>query len=225
LPFENLDRLVAIRESLPNQGLKATAVSPADFIDWRDRNTVFQAIAAYRPRDITITGSGDPELVRGTFVSADFFSALKINAVKGNALLPDDDQPGRDQVVALGYGLWQRRFAADPGVLGRTITLNGRATTVVGILPPDFDFPFGSELWAPLALTPQQINQRETRNLQVLGSLKPGVTVAQAQTEMVALAKLIERQYPQTNTGLSVQVIPLRDMQGDFTRPLLVVLS
>lgn len=132
-------------------------------------------IAAYRLRDITITGSGDPELVRGTFVSAGFFSALKINAVKGRALLTDEDQPGRDQVVALGYGLWQRRFAADPGILGRTITLNGRAATVVGVLPPDFDFPFGSELWTPLALTPQQINQRETRNLQALGSLKPGV--------------------------------------------------
>jgi len=224
LPFENLDRLVAIRETLPNQGLKATAVSPADFHDWRGQNTVFREMAAYRVRDITITGDDAPELTRGAFVSAGFFSALEIKAAKGRALLPDEDQPGRDQVVVLGYGLWQRRFAGDPNVLGASITLNGRATTVAGVMPPDFDFPFGSELWMPLALTPQQINQRDTRNLQALALLNPGVSVEQARAEMLTLARRIERQYPQTNTGLSVQIIPLRDLQGDFTRPLLSVL-
>jgi putative ABC transport system permease protein len=224
LPFEHLDRLVAVRESLPNQGLKAIAVSPADFIDWRGQNTVFQDITAYRVNDTTITGTGEPELVRGSFVSADFFSALEMSAVKGRTLLPDEDQPGRDQVAVLGYGLWQRRFAGDANILGATITLNGRAATVVGIMPPDFDFPFGTEIWMPLALTPQQMNQRETRSLHVLAHLKSGVTVAQAQAEMLAIAKRIEQQYPLTNTGLSVHVIPLRDLQGEFTLPLLSVL-
>jgi putative ABC transport system permease protein len=224
LPFENLDRLVAVRESLPQQGLKATAVSPADFNDWRDQNTVFQEIAAYRVKDTTITGAGEPELVRGAFVSADFFSAVQMRALLGRTLLSDEDQPGRDQVVVLGYGLWQRRFAADSKIIGATITTGGRAATVVGILPQGFEFPFGTELWMPLALTPQQINQRELRNLQVLAHLLPDLTIAQAQAEMIALAGRIEQQYPQTNTGLSVQVIPLRDQQADFTRPLLSVL-
>jgi putative ABC transport system permease protein len=224
LPFEHLDRLVAVRESLPNQGLKAIAVSPADFIDWRGQNTVFQDITAYRVKDTTITGTGEPELVRGSFVSADFFSALEMSAVKGRTLLPDEDQPGRDQVAVLGYGLWQRRFAGDANILGATITLNGRAATVVGTMPPDFDFPFGTEVWMPLALTPQQMNQRETRNLHVLAHLKSGVNVAQAQAEMLAIAKRIEQRYPLTNTGLSVHVIPLRDLQGEFTLPLLSVL-
>ncbi len=224
LPFENLDRLVAVRESMPNQGLKATAVSPADFNDWRNRTTAFQAIAAYRIKDTAITNAGEPELVRGAFVSADFFSALSLNTVKGRTLLPDEDQPGQGQVAVLGHGLWQRSFAADPNVLGKTVTLNGRAATVVGIMPPDFEFPFGTELWMPLALTPQQMNLRDVRNLQVLAHLKPGVTLSQAQAEMFAVGKRIEQEYPQTNTGLSVQVVSLADQQADFTRPLLLVL-
>lgn len=224
LPFENLDRLVGIRETLPNQGLKATAVSPADFFDWRRQSTVFREIAAYRIKDTTITGTGEPELVRGSFVSGDFFAALETNAVLGRPLLAGEDQPGRDQVVVLGYGLWQRRFAGDPGVLGSTIRLGGRPVTVVGIMPASFDFPFGTELWMPLALTPQQISRRDTRYLYALGCLKPGFSVAQAQAEMLTVGERIEREYPQTNKGLSVQVIPLRDLQGDFTRPLISVL-
>ena len=224
LPFENLDRLVAVRSSLPNQGLKATGVSPADFGDWRAQNTVFKQIAAYRVRDITITGSSDPELVRGSFVSADFFSALDLKALTGRTLLPDEDQPGRDQVAVLGHGLWQRRFGGDQNILGSTITLNDRVVTVVGIMPRDFDFPFGTDLWLPLALTPQQM-RRDTRNLQVLAHLKSGVSVEQAQAEMLAVATRIEQQYPETNTGLGVQVIALRDKESDFTKPLLSVLT
>ena len=224
LPFENLDRLVAVRESMPNQGLKATAVSPADFSDWRNRATVFQSIAAYRIKDTTVTSASEPELVRGAFVSSDFFRALSLNAVKGRTFLPNEDQPGGDQVAVLGHGLWQRSFAADPNIVGKTVTLNGRATTVIGIMPSDFDYPFGTELWMPLALTPQQMNLRDVRNLQVLAHLKPGVTVSQAQAEMLGVAKRIEQEYPQTNAGLSVQVVALADQQAEFTRPLLSVL-
>ena len=223
-PFENLDRLVVVRESMSNQGLKATAVSAADFIDWRNRATVFQSIAAYRIKDTTVAGASEPELVRGAFVSADFFSALSPTPVNGRTLLPDEDQPGRDQVAVLGHGLWKRSFAADQNIVGKTVTLNGRAATIVGVMPPNFDFPFGSELWMPLALTPQQSNLRDVRNLQVLAHLKPRVTVSQAKAEMLALAKRIEQENPQTNNGLSVQVVPLADQQAEFTRPLLSVL-
>jgi len=137
--------------------------------------------------------------------------------------LPEEIQPGRDQIAILGYGLWNRRFGGDSSILGKSVSLDGRSITIVGVMPPDFDFPFGTELWMPLALTPQQLSDRSKRNLQVFGRLKPGVTVAQAQAEMLAIAKRIEKQYPQTNTALDVQVIPLRDEQADFTRPLLAV--
>jgi putative ABC transport system permease protein len=226
LPFDHLDRLVALRESLPNQGIKATAVSPADFHDWRTQNTVFQEIGAYRVRDVTLTGDGasEPQLARAAFVSADFFSALELIPISGRPLLPEEDQPGRDQVAVLGYGLWQRRFACDPDVVGATITLNGRGVTVAGVMPQAFDFPFGAELWLPLALMPEQMQQRGTRNLQVLARLKPGITVPQAQAEMSGVGQRLERQFPETNTGLIVEVLPLGKQQSEFSRPLLAVL-
>jgi putative ABC transport system permease protein len=149
VPFDQFNRLVMLRGSLPNQGLKEAGVSPADFQDWRAQNTVFQDTAAYRIKDTTITGAGEPELLRGCFVSADFFSAVQTNPLKGRALLLDDNQPGRDRAAVIGYGIWQRRFGGDPSVLGATITLDGRTVTVVGIMPPDFDFPFATELWIP----------------------------------------------------------------------------
>ena len=223
VPFDQLNRLVLLRERLPNQGLKEEGVSPADLNDWRGQATAFDELAAYRIRDIAITGSGEPELLRGCFVSADFFSTVQTNAIKGRAFRSDEDQPGRDQVAMLGYGLWQRRFGGDASVLGATVTLDNRAVTIVGIMPPDFDFPYDTELWVPLALTPEQMGERSKRNLYALGRLKRDVTVAQAQAEMLAIAKRIERQHPQTNTGLNVHVIRLRDQQADFTRPLLSV--
>jgi putative ABC transport system permease protein len=224
LPFAQLERLVIVRSSLANQGSKSAAVSAADFKDWREQNRVFQQLAAYRLRDTTITGSGDPELVRGCFVSADFFSTVGVNAAEGRTLLAEEDQPGRNQVAVLGRGFWERQFGADPGVVGRTINLDGRAVTVIGIMPADFDFPFGAELWMPLALTPSQLGDRAKRNLQVLGRLRSSLTVAQARAEMDLVAGRLQQQHPQTNTGLKLQVIPLRDQQADFTRPLLSVL-
>lgn len=223
-PFENLDSLVAVRESLPNQGLKAIGVSPADFNDWKNQNSVFQEIAAYRMRDTTLIGEGEPELIRGTFVTSDFFTALKTTTVKGRTFLPDDDKADNNQVVVIGYGLWQRRYAADANIVGKTITVNGSAAIVIGIAQSNFDFPAGTEIWMPLTLTPQQLIQRDTHNLQVLAHLKPDMTIVQAQAEMNALAKRIEQQFPQTNTSLSVNVIPLKDIQGEFTKPLLSLL-
>jgi len=224
LPFENLDRLVAVRESLPGQGLKATAVSPADFRDWTQRQAAFQQTAAYRVRSATLTGGGEPELLRVTYISPEFFSALQTNAAQGRVLLPEESQPGRDRTVVISHGLWQRRFAGVSGVVGSNITLDGRAVTVVGILPLGFGFPFGTDVWGPLALSPQQWEQRDTRILYVLAHLKRGVTVAQAQADMQGVARRIEQQHPLTNAGLTVSVIPLRDVQSAFSRPLVLVL-
>jgi len=224
LPFENLDRLVAVRESLPGQRLKATAVSPADFLDWRRQQSAFQHIAAYRVRRVTLTGTGEPELLPATYVSADFFAALQTNAAHGRVLLPEESQPGRDQAVVISHGLWQRRFAGNPGVIGSDLILDGRKVTVAGILPAGFGFPFGTDVWGPLALSPQQWEQRDTRNLYVLAQLKPGATVAQAQADMLGVARRIEELHPVTNAGIAVSVIPLRDLQSAFTQPLLLVL-
>jgi putative ABC transport system permease protein len=223
-PFKNLDQIVMIRESLPNQSLKSKVVSAADFIDWRNQSIFFKNIAAYKIRDITITGTGEPELVRGSYVSADFFSLFEIEPAKGRTFFSTEDEPGKDQVVVLSYGLWKSRFAADPNILNKTITLNSRTTTVIGIMPAQFDFPFGTGLWMPLALTPPQKNVRNLRNLYVLANLKNGININQAQAGMQALAKRIEQQFPETNKGLTVDVIRLRDQQASFTMPMLSIL-
>ncbi|MCI0612729.1 ABC transporter permease, partial [bacterium] len=223
-PFENLDRLVMIQESFQSQGIEAQAVSPADFFDWQQQNSVFKTVSAYRIRDITLTGTSEPELVRGSFVTTDFFSTLDKKTSKGRTFFSHEVELGRDQVVVIGFGLWQKRFASDPNILNKTIVINGRTATVVGIMPPHFDFPFGTDLWMPLALTPQEKNVRDIRNLYVLAHLKQDTTVAQAQAEMLTVAKRIEQQNPQTNKGLSVEVIRLRDQQAGFTLPMLSIL-
>ncbi len=225
LPFEDLDQLVAVRERLPNQGLKAVGVAPADFADWRAQNSAFQEMAAYSVRNAVLTGSGgEPESVRGTFVSPGFFAALGTRPARGRGLLPEESEPGRDRVALIGHGLWQRRFGADSNLLGKDIIVNGRAVTVAGILPPGFDFPISTDVWMPLALPAAQWHQRDTRNLYVLARLKRGTTLEQAQAEMTAVAQRLQQQYPQTNSGVSAQVVPLRDLQGEFTRPMLTVL-
>jgi len=183
-PFENLERLVLIRENFPNQDMKATGVSPADFFDWREQTNSFEELAAYRVRDFTITGSGEPESVSGSVVSENFFRTIGLSQVKGRTFLTGEDQPGRDQVAILGHGFWQRKFAANPNVLGQTLTLNGRVVTVVGVMPPHFDFPFGTQVWMPLALSQQQARVRDVRNLQVLAHLKTNTTIEQAEAEM-----------------------------------------
>jgi putative ABC transport system permease protein len=223
-PFKNLDRIVMIQESLPNQSLKSKAVSAADFIDWQSQSKFFENLAGYKIRDITITGITQPELVRGSFVSPNFFTLFEIKPFKGRNFLEGEDEPGRDQVVVLSHSLWKSHFASDPNVLNKSITLNSRATTVIGIMPAQFNFPFGTDLWMPLALTPQQKSVRTLRNLYVLADLKPGVTVKQAQAEMSTVAKRIEQQFPETNKGLSVDVILLRDQQAGFTAPMLSIL-
>ncbi|HEV8366345.1 MAG TPA: ABC transporter permease [Pyrinomonadaceae bacterium] len=223
-PFTDLERLVLVRESLPNQDFKATGVSPADFFDWQRQNKVFQELASYRVRDFTITGTGEPQLVGGSVVSENFFRTVGVSAALGRTFAKDENEPGKEQIAILGHAFWQRQFAGNPNVLGQTLTLGGRSVTVVGVMPPDFDFPFGTQVWMPLALTQAQMNIRDVRNLQVLARLNENVSVPQAQAEMLSIAQLIEQQYPQTNTGLSVTVVPMRDTQASLTRPLLSVL-
>ena len=224
LPFKHLNELVIIREILPNQGLKATAVSPGDFFDWREENDVFQKMAAYRIRDINIMSAGEPEVVRGSYVSSDFFRVLRANPIHGRTLLSSDDQAGHDQVAVLGHGLWKRAFASDSNMIGRTIRLNELVFTVVGIMGENFDFPYGTEVWVPLAVSAEQRNSRGIRNLYVIAHLKNNVTVSQAQARLSTVAKEIEQKYPQTNSGLSVQVVPLQYQQAEFTRPMLSIL-
>jgi putative ABC transport system permease protein len=226
LPFLDVERMVAIWETKPQQSITRKYISPADYRDFKSQNQVFDEVASYQFLSVNLTGSGEPELIRGFMVTPGFFKVVGVKAAAGRTFLPEEEEPGRDQVVILSYGLWQRRFGADPNILGSKITLDGKGYTVVGIMPSDFNFPQGgSELWTPLAMTTAQLSQRSGISLNVLGRLKPDVTLAQARAEMETIAGRLSQQYPDTNAGTGVNLVPLRDeVVDDYTPAFLLTL-
>jgi putative ABC transport system permease protein len=211
-PFKDLDLMVAVWNTQLQQSINKKYLNPADFRDYMSQNQAFDEMAAYRYTIINFTGSGEPEVLNGIRATPGFFKVLDGKAASGRTFLPEEEEPGRDLTVILSHGLWQRRFGADPNILGSTITLNGRGHIVVGIMPADFNFPRGgAELWIPLALKAEQFIRHEGLALNVLARLKPGVTLARAQAEMETIANRLSKQYPDTNVGIGINLIPLRD--------------
>src|SRR5262245_40862386 len=208
--FHDLDRLVSVYETSLQQGDDLSWMSPANFADLRRQQTVFSDLAAYRPSNSNLTGVGDPERVQNYEVSGGFFRLLGGEAALGRTFLPEEEQAGHGQVAVLGYGLWQRRFGADPKIVGATISLDGKAHTVIGVMPERYDFPKPVELWTPLALEREAWNERRDRSLAVVARLKAGVELGQANAEVETLAQRLAGQYPQTNTGRSATVRLLR---------------
>ena len=138
-PYKNPDQLVVVWEDATEMGFPRNTPSPANFLDWRQQSTVFQDMAAMAPRSFNLTGEGEPERLDGRRVSFYLFSLLGVEPQLGRNFLAEEDQPGKGHVVLLGYGLWQRRFAADPAIIGRPLTLNGESYTVVGVMPRGFE--------------------------------------------------------------------------------------
>jgi putative ABC transport system permease protein len=230
LPYENPSQLVRIGGANLRTGKEMGSFSPQDFDDWRMRNTVFEAIAAYDGWAPSLTGAGEPEKIEAGRVSASFFSILRAQPAMGRAFLPAEDQRGNHQVVVLSHKLWQRRFGADPSIVGKQITLSAVQYTVIGVMPASFETPrltgamlHEPELWAPFA---PDLNDwtRDGRAVDAgVARLKPGVTVEQAEVEMKAIAGQLEQQYPQTNAGASVSLASLHESLVGRTRAALLV--
>jgi putative ABC transport system permease protein len=227
LPYKDAGRLVLVWERNVQKERLTNAVSPANFADWRDRLDAFEDIGASRDQFYTLTGQGEPEMITSYRFSANFFPLLGVAPALGRTFAPEEDRPGQDRVVVLSHKLWQRRFGGDRSVVGRPITLNGENYSVVGVMPPNFDYPGGGvELWTPLALTPAHWDNRSLRALRLLARLKPGVTPEQAQAKLAALTGQLAAQYPETNAGWDGNVERLRDnYAGDIRLPLLVLLG
>lgn len=207
LPYAHLNRLLDISEVPPHSPPTATnSVSAFNYATWSQQSSVFQAMAAYQYGDVNLSGAGTPVMVQAGAVSANFFKLLPSAPLRGRVFLPGEDTPGHDREAILSQSLWQHQFAANPAIVGQTIQLNQQAYTVVGILGKDAVMPQAVQLWLPLALTPQQLADRENHNLQVIAELRPGATLAQAQAEMRGLAARIDAQYPATNSGWGVNV-------------------
>src|ERR1700730_18585385 len=185
LPFGEPDRLVWMWGNIRNGGSRAS-VSPLDFLDYRKQNTTFEEFAASTggPIPLNLTGNGEPERLTAAGVTGNYFQALGVKPVLGRTFLLENESPGRDQVAVLSYGLWQKRFGGDPGILNKTVTLDGKTCDVLGVMPKDFNFPQSAELWIPLNFDiDPEMKQRKAHFLRPIGKLKPGVTIAQAQAD------------------------------------------
>jgi putative ABC transport system permease protein len=239
LPYYEPERLMMVWADRPilqaQLGLEDFPVAVADFVDWRNQNQVFEQMAAMQPPRINLTGGGEPESVVGLRASASLFTLLGARFAVGRAFLSEEDQAGSDRVVVISHGLWQRRYGADPNIIGQKITLNDEGYTVVGVTTPDFQFPRRDEypygiiktkvdLYLPIAFTQQQMNDRRNNNLVVIARLKPGVSLGQASAEMNSIARRLTEQYPQTNTDKGVRLAPLHQQAVGKTRTALLVL-
>ena len=227
LPYPESEQIVDVWHTPPQQsfpGLDRFTVSPANYLDWKAQSTAFEQTAVYTDTRLSLSTSNDPLSLIGAVVSSEFFSVLRSNAMQGRTFTPDEERPGRDQVVVIGYGLWQRAFGANPNIIGQTLTLNSRSFTVVGIMPAGFEFPREAELWIPLAWDDNERQVRSDHNYLVIARLKHNVSAEQAQAEMSTISSRLEQQYPEANKGWGAVVIPLReDLVGDVRLALLVL--
>ena len=222
LPYAEADRLVAVQETSPPSPF---FVTPGDYVDWKERNEVFETLSGYAYSLSGLVGpSGDAELLFVAATSADFFRTLRVRPLLGRTFRPGEDQAGRDHVAVLGHGLWTRRFGGEPDVVGREITLDGRARTVIGVMPPAFEFPTGArEVWTPLVLAEASRNDRRNHSMMTVARLRPGVTLRQARARMEALGVRLAEIHPRTNAGRGVEVVELRHQQRGVTGPFLVL--
>jgi putative ABC transport system permease protein len=224
LPYENDDRVVTVWQTAPNRGVDREETSPADFFDWQEQSQSFEEFGLAEPWGHLMTGDAEPEAIRSWVVSPGFFEALGAQPFLGRTFLPEEYQPGSSPVVIVGYKWWQSHFGGDRKLIGRKLTFNNEATTVVGIMPPEFEYPPGREVWAPRPRRANDMQNRGRTFIFVVGRLKPGREREQAQQEMDAIAARLARQYPQTNAGVGILLLPLRQVLFGDVRPALLVL-
>ncbi len=231
LPFPDAARLVKVAHVPPPRsfpGMTMFAVSPANYLDWRRQSRSFESMAAYAPASFTLTGVDQPEPVSGSAVSADFFAVLRARPAAGRFFLPEEDQPGRGNVVVLSHSFWQSHFAANPRVVGRKLTLDGQGYTVVGVLAARFELagwnPTEGQLWTPLAWNDKLRALRGIHDYNVVARLNRGVSARQAQAEMDTISSRLARQYPADDAGWGAVVLPLHGYLVDNVRPALLVL-
>lgn len=226
LPYPHADRLVVLWGNVMRAKVERRGASYPDFVDWRAQASSFDAMAAFDTTGMTLTGVSEPDRLTVEPVSAPYFSLLGVDAARGRTFLAGEDVvPDKVAVAVLSDGLWKRRFGADPQVIGHPIILNARPYTVVGIMPPGFKgLSDLADLWIPFVMSGSGLQNRGSRGFQVLGRVKAGVSIAQAQSELDAISRRLQKAYPDTNEKRAVELSPLDvEMFGQF-RPALWLL-
>jgi putative ABC transport system permease protein len=225
LQFPEPERIVLFYGINPRQGITQSNMSMPDILDWQKQSQSFEQIAGFYSGGLFLTVGDETERVRGTGVSGEFFPLFKTNPIHGRTLQAADAQPGNEPVVVIGYSLWQRRFGGAPGVVNSKVILNGKATTIVGVMPAGFSYPYESEAWTAMALT-EQDQPRDNRFVSVVTRLKPNVSLTQAQTEMDTINQRLSQNFGETNSGWSVRLLELREsLVGDLRTSLLILLG
>ncbi|MEP7272055.1 MAG: ABC transporter permease [Acidobacteriota bacterium] len=224
LPYANADQLLMIRETnVPK--FPEFSIAPGNFIDWQKQSTVFSSMAAYRGQAYILVGGSEPERVRATRITSGLFGMLGAAPILGRDFTPEEDQDGKGNVVILSNGFWQRRFGGDKNAVGQSLTLSGQPFSIVGIMPATFKFPDPTiDLWAPIAFTARDAQNHGGHYISAIARLKPGASVDQARSELDTIAGRLSQQYPDSNTGWGVKVVPLQDYIVNDVKPALYIL-
>ncbi len=222
LPYGQPESLVLLWERNVEKGPDQFPASPANFRDWRSQSRLLRAIAAFDVGTAGLSGRGEPRRVNVAYVSGDFFSVLGVPPLLGRSLAPADDLPQSRPVAVLSHRLWKEGYGGDRGILGRVLNLEGQPYEVVGVMPEDFRFPDETELWTTMNLTPEMAGMRDNHYLRVIAALRPGGGLERARSELDVIARRLEGQYPETNAGWSVDLVPLRDQLVGDVRPALI---
>jgi putative ABC transport system permease protein len=227
LPYKNPSQLVVIWENATHLGFPKNTPSPANFLDWQKENTVFEGMGAFAERSFNLTGVGEPERLDGRRVSANLFDLLGVKPIVGRTFVADEDKPGT-KVALLNESLWKLRFGSDPGVIGRSLALNGESYTVVGVLPNSVRLPaFGNwrdQVWVPLAFSSEERADRGDHYLEVIARMKPGVSLQKAKAEMETIAARLAQEYPKYNVRIGAVVNPLHEEIVGNMKPALLLL-
>lgn len=224
LPFPDADRLLVLSEKNPAKNIPAVA-SPRNLEDWEKQSQTIEQFGSWRDWHFRVTTSEGTAGIASAICSPSLFRVLQLQPVRGRLFLPEENQPGRDHVVLISSSYWKSRFGADENIIGQTMILDKEPFTIVGVLPPELEaLNLGSwVVWAPLTVDPDQFLDRQARNRRVYARLKPGVTIAQAQTEMTTIANRLAAQYPKENGGWTISIVKLQDDEvGDLRRPLFI---
>jgi predicted permease len=223
LPYASPDQLVFVWEDATHEGFPRNNVSPADYLDWKEQNTVFADMAATRSASANLIGDGDPETVSGRLASHNLFSILGVSPAIGRAFTSEEER-ARANVVLLTDGLWRRRYGADPSIVGRTIQMDDQPYVVVGVMPRSFCFPDrDTAFFRPLGIEAYRSN-RGNHYLTVYARLKPDATIERANGDMHRVARDLQARFPATNANRSAVVMPFRDMVAGDSRTALLVL-
>jgi putative ABC transport system permease protein len=222
LPYTQPDRLVWMNEA--GDEVSNRMLSYPNFVDWRERNHVFESLTTYRTWNMTLTGAGEPQSINAGMVTADYFKVMGVMPLIGRAFLAEDDRPGANPVTVISFGFWQKHFAGDASIIGKTITLDDRAFTVIGVSPESFAHQGPPPFWVTIG--PMSWKDRDTRTAgNVIARLKPGVTIQQARSDLNDVAQQLAREYPKENAGANrVNVLSLQERMTGSVAPGLWIL-